>query len=269
MILSTETIYNTFKNIEQDVFIKTIRDLTLIRVSDKHYMVIAVDSDGGIGPQEGDVVQIPAYVSGRFAIRVPLLEILSSGAVPVCAFDMLTMPMNEIGQDILRGVKDELKAAGLGDDFPVSGSTEDNVPTNMTGIGTTIVGMIHQDELRPGSSIDGDLIISVGKPKSGPDDKITLDDIEIISQESMLFLTKTKGVHDILPVGSHGVKYECEQIAITSGLSVEYNNNMEIDILKSGGPSTCVLASCDERAYNELTSHCSTPVFKIGKLRKE
>ena len=52
MILSTETIYNTFKNIKQDVFIKTIRDLTLIRVSDKHYMVIAVDSDGGIGPQE-------------------------------------------------------------------------------------------------------------------------------------------------------------------------------------------------------------------------
>ncbi|MCK4530079.1 MAG: hypothetical protein KAU44_02800, partial [Candidatus Marinimicrobia bacterium] len=162
MILSTETIYNTFKNIQQDVFIKTIRDLTLIRVSDKHYMVIAVDSDGGIGPQEGDVVQIPAYVSGRFAIRVPLLEILSSGATPVCAFDMLTMPMNEIGQDILRGVKDELKAAGLGDDFPVSGSTEDNVPTNMTGIGTTIVGMIHEDELRPGSSKEGDLIISVG-----------------------------------------------------------------------------------------------------------
>ncbi len=269
MILSTETIYNTFKNIQQDVFIKTIRDLTLIRVSDKHYMVIAVDSDGGIGPQEGDVVQIPAYVSGRFAIRVPLLEILSSGATPVCAFDMLTMPMNEIGQDILRGVKDELKAAGLGDDFPVSGSTEDNVPTNMTGIGTTIVGMIHEDELRPGSSKEGDLIISVGKPKSGPDDKITLDDMEIISQESMHLLTKTEGVHDILPVGSHGIAYEVEQIATTAGLSVEYRNKLELNIEKSAGPSTCVLASCSERNFEELKSNCPTPVFIIGKLIKE
>ncbi|RKY51894.1 MAG: hypothetical protein DRP93_09085 [Candidatus Neomarinimicrobiota bacterium] len=269
MILSTETIYNTFKNIRQDLFIKTIRDLTLIRVSDKHYMVIAVDSDGGIGPQEGDVVQIPAYVSGRFAIRVPLLEILSSGATPICAFDMLTMPMNEIGKEILRGVKDELKAAGLGNDFPVSGSTEDNVPTNMTGIGTTIIGMIHENELRPGSSKEGDLIISVGKAKSGPDDKITLDDIEIISQESMYLLTRTKGVHDILPVGSHGIRYEAEQIATTSGLSVEYNNKLELNIDKSAGPSTCVLASCDEKAYRELKENCSTPVFKIGKLQKK
>lgn len=269
MILSSETIYNTFKNIQQNVFIKTIRDLTLIRVSDKHYMVIAVDSDGGIGPQEGDVVKIPAYVLGRFAIRVPLLEILASGATPVCAFDMLTMPMNEIGKDILRGIKDELKAAELSDDFPVSGSTEDNVPTNMTGIATTIVGMIHKDELRPGSSQEGDLIISVGKPKSGPDDKVTLDDVEIISQKSMHLLTKTDGVHDILPVGSHGIAYEVEQIAITARLSVEYNNKIELNIKKSAGPSSCVLVSCTEKAYDELKSHCLTPVFKIGKLRKE
>lgn len=269
MKITTETIYNTFKDLRQDVFIEKVRDLTLIKISDKHSMVIAVDSDGGIGPMEGDVVKISAYMSGRFAIRVPLLEILSSGATPVAAFDMLTMPMNEVGTEILRGVKDELKAAGLGTEFPISGSTEDNVPTNMTGIGTTIVGMIHVDELRPGSSKEGDVIISLGKPKSGPDDKITLDDIEILSQESMYMLINTDGVHDILPVGSHGIAYEVGQMAETAGLSVEYLENIELNIEKSAGPSTCILASCNEKAYDELKLNCLTPVFKIGKLQKE
>ncbi|MDD3095077.1 MAG: hypothetical protein PHD63_02435, partial [Candidatus Marinimicrobia bacterium] len=136
MEITTETIYRSILNKEQDLFVRTVRDLTMIRISNRHSVVIAVDSDGGIGPQEGDVVKVPAYVSGRFAIRVPLLEILASGATPLCAFDMLTTPMNEIGKEILRGVRDELKAAGFGENFIVSGSTEDNVPTNMTGIGT-------------------------------------------------------------------------------------------------------------------------------------
>lgn len=269
MKITTETIYNTFKEIKQDVFMKKVRDLTLIRVSDKHYMVIAVDSDGGIGPQKGDVVQIPAYVSGRFAIRVPLLEILASGATPVCAFDMLTMPMNEIGKDILRGVKDELSAAGLGEDFPVSGSTEDNVPTDMTGIGTTIVGMVHEDDLRPGSSIPGDVVVCVGKPKSGPDDKITLDDPEILSQEEMEKLRNIEGVHDILPVGSHGVEFEVDQISKTAGLKVEFCDNLGINIKKSAGPSTCVLVSCSENTFQNLTNDLSTPVYKIAVLKED
>ncbi len=268
-MITTETIYNTFKEIKQDVFIKKIRDLTLIRISDQHYMVIAVDSDGGIGPMEGDTVKIPAYISGRFAIRVPLLEILSSGATPVCAFDMLTMPMNEIGKEILRGVKEELFAAGLGEDFPVSGSTEDNVPTNMTGIGTTIVGMVHKNDLRPGSSMAGDIIACVGIPKSGPDDVISLDDPEIISQESMQTLCKMPGIHDMLPVGSHGIAYEAKEMAETSDLLLIPNKKLNINVDKSAGPSTCVLISCSESVFKNLIEKITTPIVKIGKLEEE
>jgi hypothetical protein len=70
-------------------------------------------------------------------------------------------------------------------------------------------------------------------------------------------------------VGSHGIAYELEQIATTAGLSVKYNNNIELNIEKSAGPSTCVLASCNERVFEELRSNCPTPVFIIGKLIKE
>ena len=269
MMITAETIYNTFKNSQRDVFISKIRDLTLIKVSDKHFMVIAVDSDGGIGPMEGDVVKIPAYISGRFAIRVPLLEILSSGATPVCAFDMLTMPMNEVGSDILRGVKDELAAAGLGEDFPVSGSTEDNIPTNMTGIGTTIVGIVSEDDLRPGSSCPGDVIVCVGKPKSGPDDEITLDDPEIISQRTMQQLLNIEGVNDLLPVGSHGVEFEANELAGTAELDMILTDDPGINIKKSAGPSTCVLISCDSKTYETLKTDCDTPVFKIAELKRK
>ncbi len=269
MKVTTETIYNTFKNIGHDVFIKSLRDLTCIQISDEHSIVIAVDSDGGIGPQEGDVVKVSAYVSGRFAIRVPLLEILASGATPLCAFDMLTLPMNEIGRDILRGIKDELKAAGFGDDFTVSGSTEDNVPTNMTGIGTTIVGMADTKSLRPGSSQEGDLLLCIGIPKSGPDDKIELHDPEIISQESMKRLLETPGVHDILPVGSHGIKYEAEEMARTAGLSWHVPAQCGVNLKKSAGPSTCVLASCPQTVYHNLINCIKTPVTQLGHFTKK
>ncbi|MCK4530401.1 MAG: selenophosphate synthase, partial [Candidatus Marinimicrobia bacterium] len=67
----------------------------------------------------------------------------------------------------------------------------------------------------------------------------------------------------------HGIAYEVEQIATTAGLSVEYRNKLELNIEKSAGPSTCVLASCSERNFEELKSNCPTPVFIIGKLIKE
>lgn len=267
MKITSETVYNTFLNRHHNVFIKNLRDLTVIRISDRHSIVVAVDSDGGIGPQEGDVVKVTAYTSGRFAIRVPLLEILAAGATPICAFDMLTTPMNEIGKEILRGIRDELKDAGFGDDFIVSGSTEDNVPTNMTGIGTTVIGMVEADDLRIGSTKSGDLLVSVGKPKSGPDDEVSLQDPEILSQRSMKILLTVPGVHDILPVGSHGIAYEGSLMAESAGLIMEIDKDVFIDIRRSAGPSTCVLASCTAQAYHELQTCLWTPVYRIATLK--
>ncbi|MDX9778160.1 MAG: hypothetical protein RBT43_05335 [bacterium] len=267
MEITTETIYRSFLNKEHKLFVRSLRDLTLIRISDRHSLVIAVDSDGGIGPQEGDVVKVSAYISGRFAIRVPLLEILASGATPLCAFDMLTTPMNAIGKEILRGVREELEAAGFAEDFVVSGSTEDNVPTNMTGIGTTIIGMIENDRLRIGSTQKTDILICVGKPKSGPHDEVRLEDPEILSQESMKILLRIDGIHDILPVGSHGIAYEAQLMAQSAGLLADISKNEPIDTGKSAGPSTCVLASCNEEAYHRLQNCIWTPVYRLGKFK--
>jgi len=250
-------------------FCTQVRDLTKIDLGQGYALMIAVDSDGGIGPLEHDTVQCSAYQLGRFAMRVPLLELLASGARPLAAFDMLTVPMQPHGTEIIRGIRDELHLAGLGRDFPLSGSTEDNVPTTMTGIGTTVIGLVHETDLRPGTSQAGDAIICIGVPKSGPEDKVTLIDKTILQQKEFRKVLQIEGIHDILPVGSRGVAYEAGELARLAGLELDLADAHAINIKKSAGPATCVLVSCTNTAINQIRQQILTPIFFIGRLLKQ
>lgn len=243
-----------------------VRDLTTINLQNDFSVVIAVDSDGGIGSLPDDVIKCSNYTLGRFAMRVPLMEVLTSGAVPLAAFDMLTVPMKKYGEEIIRGIKSELKSAGLREDFPLSGSTEDNIPTTMTGIGTLVLGIVHKDDFRPGSSRKGDVVLCIGKPKSGPEDEVTLEDEEIIQQSQLRDILKTADVHDVLPVGSRGILYEAKQIAELAGLLFVPEEKHNLNMKKSAGPSTCVLISGDPSLEKKLTEIVSAPIIKIGKL---
>lgn len=246
--------------------IKQVRDLTRIDLHDDYALIIAVDSDGGIGPMPNDAVYCPAFELGRFAIRVPLLEILCSGATPLVAFDMLTMKMEPVGADILAGIRHELQEAGLPANFPVSGSTEDNVPTTMTGVGTVVIGLVKQADFKPGSSRAGDLILCIGKPKSAPADTVRPGDPGIVNYRDVLALQQIAGVHDLLPVGSHGVAYEAEQLAQSAGLLFQPEQNPRLDMHKSGGPSTCVIVACQSDVLDTIEKQISAPQFLVGSL---
>ena len=245
--------------------VSSVRDLTKIDLHDNYSLIIAVDSDGGIGPRPGDTVICPAYDLGRFAIRVPLMEVLASGAIPIAAWDMLTLPMDETGKEILRGIKEELAMAGLGEDFHVSGSTEDNVPTNMTGLGTCVAGLVHSQDFRPGTSQSGDLIVCFGFPKSAPEYNVSVDDPEILPSSDLLKLGKVEGIHDILPVGSHGPLFEIEQMALSAGLKYRIVQS-PVHLNKSGGPSTCAVISLTEAALEHVRPLVKDPVHVVGKL---
>lgn len=258
--------YQNIKTNSAHIITTQIRDLTKINIGQGISLIVAVDSDGAIGPLDGDVVKCSAYQTGRFAMRVPLLEILASGAIPIAAFDMLTVPMKPYGSEIVRGIRDELTEAGLGVNFPLSGSTEDNVPTNQTGIGTTLIGFVHENELRPGTSQPGDVILCIGAPKSGPEDKITLDDKDIISQEDFFQLRQITTIHDILPVGSHGILFEAEEMARLASLKIDYMESPVINLRKSAGPATCVLISGTEETITGIKNKVKAPLFYIGKF---
>lgn len=262
-----DDLYTLLKSRRSDLGrIHSVRDLTRIQLDQHYSLIVAVDSDGGIGPMEADTVYCPAYDLGRLAIRVPLLEILCSGAIPLAAYDMLTMKMEGIGAEIVRGIRDELKLAGYGEDFHLSGSTEDNVPTRMTGVGTTIIGLVRANEFRPGSSQPDDSVVCLGLPKSAPEDRVRTDDPEIIQQTDLEVVLGISGVHDILPVGSHGIGYEAEAMAKDAGLHFIRDVHCPLSFQKSAGPSTCVIASCQNSVVEKLSGIIHAPVTLLGKM---
>jgi len=243
-----------------------VRDLTIINLQNDFSLVIAVDSDGGIGPLSADVVKTSHYTLGRFAIRVPLMEVIASGAIPIAAFDMLTVPMKKYGEEIIHGIRSELKAAGFGEEFPLSGSTEDNIPTTMTGIGTLVLGIVHKDDFRPGSSEEGDVILCLGIPKSGPEDEVKLEDEDLVQQIHIKEILKIEDAHDILPVGSRGIYHEAEQLANQAKLVFVPDEKQKLDVRKSAGPNTCVLISGIPSVENNIAEIVSTPLTQIGRL---
>lgn len=261
-----DTLYRQLKNRQIGNNADSVRDLTRIALTKEYSLIVAVDSDGGIGSLEGDTIKCDPYQLGRFAMRVPLLELLSCGAIPLAAFDMLTIPMKGAGEEIVRGVRDELKQAGLDSNFPLSGSTEDNVPTIMTGIGTTIIGLVHNADFRPGNSHYGDAIVCAGIPKSAPDDTVLLDDKEMINQQDILNILQIEGIHEILPIGSKGIEYEAHQLAQLASVEFNLESNCAIDLKKSGGPSTCVIVSCIPQAIKKIRTNLNIPVNIVGKF---
>jgi selenophosphate synthetase-related protein len=244
-----------------------VRDLTVIGLSAEFSIVVAVDSDGGIGPKPNDVVRVSGYEAGRFGARVPLMEILASGAVPIAAFDSLAVEMEPWGREIIRGVRDELNSIGLPAEFPLSGSTEDNVPTSQTGMGVVILGFIKTSDFRPGSSVNGDEIFAIGTPKSGPHDTIDLNDRDIADSTSVARILRVAGVHDVLPVGSKGIVHEVAELARLAGLQFVPRPSEGIDLKKSAGPSTCYLVSATAGSESMLALAAEKPVRSIGSLK--
>lgn len=243
-----------------------VRDLSIIDLDAGRLLVIAVDSDGGIGELVHDPVYCTAFDLGRFSIRVPLMEIRASGAKPIAAFDMLTVPMDKYGKEIIRGVRAELLEADLTDNFPLSGSTEDNVPTTMTGVGTAVIGIAEKNEFRPGTTKTEDVILCIGLPKSAPDEKVLLNDPEIIKQSDLSTICKIENIHEILPVGSKGIAYEINQIEETVGLKSVIKKNIRINLEKSAGPSTCVIVTTSPDTEKVLKNHLNVPITKVGKF---
>ena len=247
--------------------INRFRDLTLIDYNDKEKLVVACDSLGAIGSKEKDIVKVPAYVVGRIISRVPILEVLASGALPFSIINTLTVEMNPTGAEIISGIADEIRDLDLDSAKLINGSTEDNVPTVQTGVGITVLGRLLNESNKLGTSKLGDKLFVIGLPKVG--DEVFLDDPETMDIKTMLSLLTMEDVHEILPVGSKGIQYEAELLTGGVNCTVEYNKRLELDINKSGGPASCVIISVkSDSLWNQdsLRTKLNKPVNLLGEL---
>ena len=219
--------------------VRPIRDLLIVPGSPR--LVIACDSVGGIGPRPADVVPVPGDVVAHFAARVPLLEVLCSGARPIALINTLCHDL-AAAQPFIDTFRQVAAEVGIASEA-VTGSTEENVPSPATGVGVTVIGAEEQP-LIAGGGRDGDVVVCVGWPRSAPGDQLYIGHPDIVPLDTVKDLVDSGLVHDALPVGSRGVSYETGQLAHSAGLSVDWLSH-PLPSDASGGPATCVLLVCD------------------------
>ena len=241
------------------------RDVEVAFINSEQYLVAACDSCGAIGMKELDELKIPWSITGRFTARVVLLEVLSTGAVPKMMTVAISNEPYPTGDEILKGVKEELASAEL--TLPLAISTEKNMTTQQTGLGISAIGVAEKNQLRIGSSLPGDVIYCLGLPKVGPEVS-NPEDSEIVQIKHIRVLLANGAIHDIIPVGSKGIRKEAQQLAntINSRLIVEPTCILDLD--KSAGPSTCLIFSSLSPLSVEFTSSIfnQLPLTKIGTI---
>lgn len=238
---------------------KSHRDVNLVSIKDDLYMAVACDSCGGVGEKEGDVVKVPPYIVGRFTCRVALMEILSIGSIPISVTAAICSEPDPTGKGILSGISDELGDLFL--EIPVTISTEKNIPTCQTGLGITIIGLVEKEKLRINNTRPGDMLYCIGIPKVG--NEVFLDDPEIPNTLLIKELLNIPNVHEIIPVGSKGIKGEAEMLASYYGLDIHWKDKPPIDIQKTAGPSTCILVT----GPTGLEISQAQPVFLLAELK--
>lgn len=244
--------------------IDTLRDISLIRLGDENYLVIACDSAGGIGPKKGDSLRVPGQVVGRFTTRVALMEVMAVGARPVNVINTLAVEYEPTGKEIITGIRAEVNKAGLDPDIVINGSTEENIPTFQTGIGVTVIGLVEASGLRLARSSPLDMVVAVGLPMVG--EEVLAKEKYIADLSTLQGLLQLDFIHEILPVGSKGISYEAGILAKMSGLKLDFNPELKIDPEKSAGPGTVLLASLPADKIEEVSRFISKPVNVVGRL---
>ncbi|MDT8717362.1 alpha-ribazole-5-phosphate synthase [Clostridium sp. 19966] len=243
---------------------RKIRDLSLIELDTDRTMVIACDSCGSIGMKSGDELKVPPIYVGKMTVRVAIMEVMCSGADIISVIDAVCNEMEPTGSEIIKGIKEELKLAGI-KDITLTGSTEENFKTCSTGLGITVVGIARNKTLKVNKVKGEALIISVGVPKVGNEINL-FEDKEIVDYLSIKKLLEEESVYEIVPVGSKGIAYEMEQLALNNKLTPWFEKETKVDLKKSAGPATCVIAAIDNESLKKM-SHLVPNVNIIGVLK--
>ena len=238
---------------------KKYRDLSILQVDEQKTMVISCDSCGAVGTKPGDVLQASPELTGELTARVALMEVMCTGAKIQCLYNALSCEMQPTGEQIIKGIRSELKKAGIDPEL-MSGSTEENFPTCMTAIGIVAIGM-SEGNLRVGGVTAGDCAVLIATPKYG--DKIKQPvDLDIVSYEEICTILEIKGVKEIVPCGSKGVLYEAKAIAEFNNVRFVATNDDSDLLTASAGPATCAVVAIKHEDLEMLTD-------KIGQNRMQ
>lgn len=224
------------------VHVRRVRDLVITELGDKSF-VIACDSNAATGNKPGDFLKQSPEITGYSAAKVPLMEVLASGAEPFLLINNLGVDLATTGLSLLRGIRRLLDETAI--DLMITGSDESNMPTVQTGIGVTVIGVADSAKLRVGRVEPGDELWVLGRRRSGlRDDEYSEGAGGTATALHVRTALQIAGVHEILPVGSKGVAFEAGELTRDAGLRLRLREDTETDLRMSAGASTCFILAC-------------------------
>ena len=241
-------------------------DVSIIKVPTGHAIVAGSTSSGAVGPKVMDKVKVDGKILGKFLARVALMDVTATGAFPLLLSVTLGVEKDPTGNQIIEGIKREARVLGLDPNQVLLENTEDNFETLQTGAGLTVIGFANEDELRLGKTCPGDLVVAIGKPKVGDEVIPAEAKGEIADLKNVVQLSQKRYVHDIAPVGTFGIANEARMMAFGVGRQLKLLDVQGLDLSKSAGPATVILASVDKEKLEELTSLISKPINVIGEI---
>jgi hypothetical protein len=129
-----------------------------------------------------------------------------------------------------------------------------------------VVGLANEDELRLGKTMPGDLIVAIGRPKVGDEVIVAEARGEIADLKNVIQLTQRKYVHDIVPVGGFGIASEAKMMAYGVGRQLKLLEVQGLDLHKTAGPATVVLATIDSERLEDLRALIPKPIYVVGEI---
>ncbi len=241
-------------------------DVSILRVPTGHAIVVGSTSSGAVGPKKMDKVRVKGRVLGKFLARVALMDVAATGAFPLLLSVTLGVEKEPTGTEILDGIRSETAVLGLEPNQALMDNTEDNFATVQTGVGLTVVGFANEEELRLGKTQPGDLLVAIGKPSVGSEVLPAEVKGEIADLRSVLQLAQRKFIHDIVPVGTNGIAHDARMMAYSVGRQLRIADQLDVDMEKSAGPATVVLATTTPERFEDLSSLLQKPLAVLGKI---
>jgi len=241
-------------------------DVSILKIPTGHAIVAGSTSSGAVGPKEMDKVKVDGRILGKFLARVALMDVSATGAFPLLLSVTLGVEKEPTGNAIIEGIRGETRSIGLDPNQVIMENTEDNFETLQTGVGLTVVGFANEEELRIGKTCPGDLIVAIGKPKVGNEVIAAEARGEIADLKNVTQLSQKKYVHDIWPVGGFGIASEAKMMAYGVGRQLKTFEVQGLDMVKSAGPATVVLATIDRDSLEDLMSLIPKPISVVGEI---
>ena len=200
--------------------------------------ILTTDNSAGIGEKVEDVVITPDEVVSYFAARVALLEQWAAGANPLSII-VHNFSGNHSWNKYVVGIEKLFNEIDV--KCPeITGSSETNMETLQSAIAVTMLGEQQVDNFSEFQWY------AYGKPCVG--EEVMKNAHEIANLKKIREAINTGLVHRVWPVGSTGIKSECDRLGLDGYLA-------GWDLEKSAGPATTVLLGVSITREKEAKRH--------------